>query len=147
APKPANHYLIGEEGSVLRWWNTAKPPEIGELTGSLWAQRVEAFSGEMSTGDQSLEIKAVSPEGIASIQLVANGSTVVAEKTCEKAHDWECTELERIYVTETGNWKPGILSLEVITTEAQTGLTSSTHFQDNIPYTPPPSNPEIEPPT
>jgi YD repeat-containing protein len=144
--KAAVHYAISEEGSVLKWWNTPKPPEIEELTGSLWAQRGEVNPGTITIGDQSLETKAYSPEGLHSIQIVANGSQVVAEKTCEKAHDFECLYLERIYVTETGNWPPGIVSFEVIATDTN-GFTSGRRFWDNVPYTPPPGNAELEPPT
>jgi YD repeat-containing protein len=144
--KAAVHYAISEEGSVLKWWNTPKPPEIEELQGSLWAQRGEVNPGTITIGDQSLETKAYSPEGLHSIQIVANGNQIVAEKTCEKAHDFECLYLERIYVTETGNWPPGIVPFEVIATDTN-GFTSARRFWDNFPYTPPPADAELEPPT
>jgi hypothetical protein len=144
--KPATHYAIGEEGSVLRWWDTATPPDIEEPGGSLWAQRGEIHPGTVTIGDQSLVVKAASPHGIESIQIVANGDQVVAEQKCGDEHLWECLTLERIYVTETENWAPGILSLEVIVKDA-IGGTASLHFWDNIPFTPPPNDPALEPPT
>jgi YD repeat-containing protein len=144
--KPAVHYVIGEEGSVLKWWDVASPPEIEEMGGSLWKQRTEAFAGTITPGDQSLEVEAHSFHGIASIQIVANGNQVVAEGHCEKAKAFECITLESIYVTETQDWPPGILQLEVIVTDADGGR-SSERFTDNVPYTPPPADAEIEPPT
>lgn len=144
--KPATHYAISEEGAVLRWWDTATPPVIEEPTGSLWDQRSEVHSGTVTLNDMDLVLKAVSPHGIESIQVVANGSQVVAEKSCEEPHPWECESLEKFYETETGDWPPGILSLEVIVKDA-IGGTNTLRFSDDIPYTPPPNDPELEPPT
>jgi tripartite motif-containing protein 71 len=144
--KPASHYAIGEEGSVLRWWDTATPPEIEEPTGSLWAQRTEVHPEPISPGDHSLVVKAVSPHGIASIQLVANGSQVVAERSCEKEHPWECLSLEHIYNTEAEDWNPGMLSIEVIATDA-IGGTSAIRMEDNVPYIPSHPDDELEAPT
>ena len=48
-------------------------------------------------------------------------------------------------MTETENWPPGILQLEVIVTDTL-GQISSERFWDNIPYTPPPESEELEPP-
>jgi hypothetical protein len=100
--------------------------------------------GTITPGDQSLEVEAYSPEGIASIKIIANGNQVVAEKTCESGS--KCTTLEKTLNTETENWPPGILWLEVVVTETNE-LVSSRRFWDNIPYVPPAANPEIEAPT
>lgn len=147
APKtPAANYEIAEDGSVLKWWNTLKAPEIEELRGSLWTERGEAEPGKTITpGDQDLEVSAYSPEGIASIQIIANGNQVVAEKNCEGPSI--CTQMEKIFVTETENWAPGILWLEVVVTEANELGSSSERFWDNVPYVPPSVDKEIEPPT
>jgi hypothetical protein len=87
-----------------------------------------------------------SVKGIASIQIAANGSQLVDEKTCTKTAETNCKTVEDSWVTNTGNWPPGILQLEVIMTDANHN-TESVKFWVNIPYTPPP-NPEVEePPT
>ena len=101
-------------------------------------------SGTITPGDQNLVVKAASPEGIASIQIIANGNQVVAEKTCELGT--KCTTLEKIFITETENWHPGILWLEVLVTETNE-LVSSERFWDDVPYVPPAANPKIEAPT
>jgi hypothetical protein len=75
---------------------------------------------------------------------VANGSQLVDEKTCEKTKETSCKTVEDPWVTNTGNWPPGILQLEVIVTDANHN-TESVKFWVNIPYTSPP-NPEAEEP-
>jgi sugar lactone lactonase YvrE len=144
AGEPAVIYDIGADGSVLKWYDAVHPPEIEELTGSLWAQRGEVSSQTISPGDQTLNVSAYSIYGIASIQIVANGNQLIAEKTCEMPKVSECVNLEKTYVTETEEWPPGIVSFEVIATD-RLGLTSSVRFWDNIPYTPPP-DPEVPQP-
>ncbi len=145
----ATTYDIAPDGSILKWWNSTKAPTIEALEGSLWYQRGEVHPGTISPGDQTLDVLAKSTEGIDSIEIVANGNQIVAEKTCEQ--DWEvegleCQQVEEAYVTETENWPPGILQLEVIVTDRE-GLISTQRFWDNIPYTPPPSPEELRPPT
>jgi YD repeat-containing protein len=144
----ATTYDIAADGSIFKWWNSTKAPTIEPLEGSLWYQRGEVHPGTVSPGDQSLNVLAKSVEGIASIQIVANGNQLVAEKTCEQ--NWEvagieCQAVEKTFVTETENWPPGILQLEVIVTDRE-GLTSAQRFWDNIPYTPPPDPEALEPP-
>ena len=141
-------YEFSEDGSVLKWWNAKVPPELKPLTGSLYNQRVEVHPEAINAGDQNLTIKAYDPEGIASIQLVANGNAIVAEKTCEQ--DWEepgteCQEETKEFVTETEDWPPGILQLEVIVADRLEQV-SSVRFTDNIPYTPAPNPEEGGPP-
>jgi YD repeat-containing protein len=139
---PAVRYQIGADGSVLKWWNAKVPPEIEELTGSLYTERGEVHPEPISSGDQTLNVKAHAWEGIASIQIVANGNQMVTEKTCEES---KCVNLEKELVTETQNWPPGILQFEVIVTDTL-NQTTSERFWDNIPYTPPPEPEALEPP-
>jgi sugar lactone lactonase YvrE len=145
--EPATVYDIAADGSVFKWWNTAEPPELENLTGSL-SENLETAE-PISPSDYSLVIDAHSVEGIASIELIANGSTQVDEKTCDQ--DWEtpereCQDVEDLWVTNTGNWAPGILNLEVVLTDAN-GNVAGTKFWVNIPYTPPPDPEADEPPT
>ena len=142
--EPATIYDIAPDGSVLKWWNTAVAPEIENLSGSLYANK--ETEKPIEPGDYELLVQAFAAEGIASIQVVANGSQLVDEKTCEKTKETSCKTVEDPWVTNTGNWPPGILQLEVIVTDANHN-TESAKFWVNIPYTPPP-NPEVEePPT
>ncbi len=150
--QPITVYDIAPDGSVLKWWNKQKPPEIENLSGSLYANK--ETSKPVEPGDYELLVQAHSVEGIASIQIVANGDQLVDEKTCEqdyKKEGTECQTLEDPWVTETANWPPGILYLEVIVTSSVEGTeavpnTESTKFWVNIPYTPPPDPEADEPP-
>ncbi len=131
-------YLIGEDGSVLKWWNTPKAPEIFDLAGTLYAGK--ETQSPIVTGDHTLLAQAHSEEGIASIQFIANGSTLVDEITCEQDLEkpgTECKDLLNQWVTNTGNLASGILNLEVLVTD-RIGSTESKRFWVNIPYTPPP---------
>ena len=142
--EPATVYDIAPDGSVLKWWNTAVAPEIENLSGSLYASK--ETEKPIEPGDYELLVQAFAAEGIASINIVANGSQLVDEKTCTKTAETNCKTVEDPWVTNTGNWPPGIIQLEVIVTDANHN-TESAKFWVNIPYTPPP-NPEVEePPT
>ncbi len=138
----ATHYSIGEDGSILKWWNGNTLPELEPMMGSLWVQRGEVHPEPITIGDQNLLVRAHSSEGIESIRIVANGTKIVAEKTCEEAM---CINLQKELVTNTANWPPGILQLEaVVTGRLQEVVTQ--RLWDNIPYTPPPDPEEEEPP-
>jgi len=128
-------YDIGEDGSVLKWWHEQQPPEFLDISGSLWIER----ETEIAIGDHTLSVIADSPEGIASIQFIANGDTLIDEKACEQTPEpgVECTELENIWVTDTGSNAPGRLELEVLVTDHD-GNVESERFWVDVPYTPPP---------
>ena len=148
--EPATIYDIAPDGSVLKWWNTEVPPEIENLSGSLYANK--ETSEAIEPGDYELLVQAFAAEGIASIQIIANGNQLVDEKTCEKTAETNCKTVEDPWVTNTGNWPPGILQLEVIVTSSLEGSqtvpnTESAKFWVNIPYTPPPDPEAEEPPT
>jgi sugar lactone lactonase YvrE len=138
-------YAIGADGSILKWWSAKVPPEIEELEGGLWTQRGEVHPESLTSGDQALTVHAHAVEGIKSIAIVANGNDLVAEATCEET---KCVKLEKTLVTETEDWPPGILEMEVIVTD-RLDQVSSQRFWDNIPYDPPKSEAEeeLEPPT
>lgn len=140
-PPDAPHvtYDIGIDGSVLKWWNTAKPPTIEPLLGSLYANR--ETSAPISAGDYYLTAKAWSAEGIASINIIVNGNTLVDEMHCEQtpAPGVECVNPPPVneWVTETGEHSPGTLNVEVLVTDHAGGVASE-RFWVNIPETPPP---------
>jgi YD repeat-containing protein len=146
--EPVVHYQIGEDGSIFKWSNAQQPPEIEPLGGSLYFQRGEAHPDPISPGDQNLEVGAYSPEGIASIQVIANGNQLIEEETCDvEEAGSECDKIQALeFVTDTENWQPGILWLEVLVTDAL-GQKASERFWDNIPTTPPPEGEAPQPPT
>lgn len=137
-PSDAPHvtYDIGADGSVLKWWNALQPPIFDDIAGTLYDNRGK----ELVAGDHNLSIQAHSEEGIASIQVLANGNTLVDEKACEKAKVIECmTEIDE-WVTSTDEHPPGRLDLEVIITD-RLGQQASERFWVNVPPPPPPPAP------
>lgn len=140
---PITTYDIAADGSVLKWWNTEKPPEFDDLAGTLYDNRETAQP--IGGGLYNLKVQAHSEEGIASIEVIANNNLLVSEKTCEQDPETpgvECVTEEDEWVTETANWPPGIVYLEVLITD-RLGNSASERFWVNIPYTPPP-DPEVE---
>jgi len=137
AAQPAVTYDIGADGSILKWWNTIKPPEFADISGSLYSNKETA--SPINTGDQNLLVKAYSEEGITSIQFIANGNTIVDEKICPHENPaTACKEPDNEWVTHTGDLAPGILELEILIEDRLGGI-ASRKFWVNIPYTPPPS--------
>ncbi len=133
-------YDIGEDGSVLKWWNKELPPEL-KLAGTLYDYKEEP--GQVWNGDQTLESQAKSKEGIASIQVIANGSQLVSEETCEQTPE-EGVECDGLiideWITNTDSHPPGHLNLEVIATD-RIGNSSAERFWVDIPEPPPPLPP------
>jgi YD repeat-containing protein len=140
-PEDAPHvtYDIGEDGSVFKWWNTQKPPAL-KLAGTLYDNREE--DGALWAGDHELEATAESEEGIASIEVLLNGTTLVDEKTCAQipGPPVECKAEESSWVTSTDLHTPGHLSVEVIATDS-TGESTGERFWVDIPQPPPPPAP------
>ncbi len=140
-PEDAPHltYDIGEDGSVLKWWNTEQPPEL-KLAGTLYDNREEA--GALWPGDHELEVTAKSEEGIASLMVLVNGTTVVDEKTCSQKPEIEgieCKEEENPWVTSTDLHAPGHLNVEVIATDSLEHSTSERFWVDIPEPLPPPA--------
>jgi YD repeat-containing protein len=48
-------YDIGDDGSVLKWWNTAQPPTFDDLSGTLYENRNK--EGGLLPGDHYLDIQ------------------------------------------------------------------------------------------
>jgi len=141
-PEDAPHvtYDIGEDGSVLKWWNTQEPPEL-DLGGTLYDNREE--DGALWSGDHKLSAEALSEEGIASIEVILDGDALVDEMTCEQdleVEGKECTKVINEWVASTDQNAPGHLQLEVIATDS-IGGTSSERFWVDIPEPPPPPAP------
>ena len=138
----ATTYQFRADGSVFKWSNTSKPPVFDDISGTLHDPADLETAQPITPGVHNLVVQAFNAEGIASIQVVANGSQLVSEKTCTKSRA-ECETVRLEWVTETQNWPPGIVYLEVIATGMAAGKASQ-KFWVNIPYTPPPP-PGVEP--
>jgi YD repeat-containing protein len=136
---PAVTYEIGNDGSVLKWQNALKAPEFEDIAGTLYDVENKETVAPIKVGDYNLSIQAYSDEGIASIQIYANGNQLVSEKTCPEVYKEpaKCIKLPDEWVTYTGNHAPGILYLEMVI-EDRIGQVASERFWANIPYTPPP---------
>jgi YD repeat-containing protein len=133
-------YEIGEDGSVLRWWNTAKPPEL-TLLGTLYDNREE--DGALWAGDHELQAWAEDEEGVASLEIIVGGDTLVEELTCEQVGGPppECTKTEPLpWVMETEANPPGHMQIEVIATDSD-GESAAERFWVDIPEPPPPLAP------
>lgn len=141
-------YDIGEDGSVFKWWNAAEPPTI-EMTGSLTDLRYRNNPAAMPPGAYTLTAHAWDPEGIASINVIVNGTELVDEWSCPVQHPLNCVG-EPIpvneWVMETADFAPGILYVEVVATD-QTGEERAERFWVNIPSPPPRSIGAPVPPT
>jgi YD repeat-containing protein len=147
-PPDAPHvvYDIGDDGSVLKWWNTQVPPEL-DLSGTLYDNREE--DDAIWAGDHWLDAEALSEEGIKSIQVIVNGTTLVDEMTCEQDFEVKGKECKKVideWVTSTDLHAPGHLQIEVIATDALEDSTNEQHrtserFWVDIPEPPPPLAP------
>ncbi len=143
---PATTYEIAADGSILKWWNTKAPPVFDDVAGTLYDPNNRETSQPIAVGVHTLLVQAHDDEGLASLQVVANNDQLVDEKTCQyPSEPSKCVSMANEWVTETGNWPPGILYLEVIATD-RLGEASSRRFWINIPYTPPPDPEAEEPP-
>ncbi len=135
---PTVVYDIGPDGSVLKWQNVKKPPIFDNIYGSLYFYKETA--APIPTGAHVLDIQAHADEGIASIQVIVNGSQLVDEKTCTEnleTPEVECQTVKDEWVMETENYAPGILNLEVIAKD-RLGEMAAQRFWVNIPLPPPP---------
>lgn len=139
---PITTYDFAADGGVFKWWNSSQPPILDYVAGTLHDNR--ETSQPIPVGEHTLSTQAHSDEGIASIQIIADNNQLVDEKTCEfdPEEPGSCLTVKNEWVTETGNWPPGIVHLEVIATD-RLGNSTSERFWVNIPYTPPP-DPEAE---
>ncbi|HEX5592174.1 MAG TPA: hypothetical protein VFX35_02365, partial [Solirubrobacterales bacterium] len=135
-------YEFAADGSIFKWWNIVKGgPELS-LAGTLWVNQEK----EITVGLHNLEIQADAVEGVSSIQVIANGDTVVEERTCDQdpaTPGVDCLHQVDEWVVETGSLKPGVMNLEVVAKD-RIGNISSKRFWVTVPYTPPP-NPEDPP--
>jgi YD repeat-containing protein len=137
-------YEIAEDGSVFKSWTVAKAPEIS-LAGTIWVNAEK----EIATGLNNLEVQAKSTDGIAAIEILIDGNTLVEERTCSQNYETEeieCQEEAAEWVVETGELAPGNMQVEAIVKD-RLGNVSSKRFWVKVPYTPPPSLEEPTKPT
>jgi streptogramin lyase len=132
-------YEIGDDGSLLKWWNTAQPPEL-ILWGNLYDQKEN--EGALWPGDYQLTAKAEDVEGLASIEVLA-GNALVEEFSCQQVGGPppECTKPDALpWVMETEAYAPGRLQIEVVATDSD-GESTSERFWVDVPEPPPPPAP------
>jgi YD repeat-containing protein len=145
-PPDAPHvtYDISDDGSVFKWWNAQEPPIFDDLGGTLYDNKEKP--GAIWAGDHTLVTQAYSPQGIASIKVIANGNQLVDEKVCEKENpEIECVEFINEWVTATELHAPGRLNLEVVITD-RLDHSASERFWVDIPPPPPPPAPGTQVP-
>ena len=126
-------------GPSLKWQNALKPPEFEVIAGTLYDVANKETAAPINAGDYNLSVKAYSEEGIASIQIYANGNQMISESTCPQVYTEpaKCKKLPDEWVTNTANLAPGILNLEMVI-EDRIGQVASKRFWVSVPYTPPP---------
>ena len=149
ADTPVTTYDFGADGSLLKWSNGKEPPTFDDIGGTLYDPANRETAAPIAAGDYNLVIQPHSEEGIAKVQVIANNDQLVDEMTCDQDPETpgiECRTPVDEWVTNTANWPPGIVYLEVIATD-RLGQTASTRFWVNIPQTPPPDPEAEEPPT
>ena len=140
---PVVTYDIAPDGSVLKWWNSAQPPTIDFISGTLWDHKEK--DDDLWAGDHLLDVQAFSAEGIASIWVIVNGNELVHETTCEQEPEVAGTEcvnppLKSEWVMNTEQYPPGHLPIEVIVTDHAEGTTAERFWVD-VPEPPPPPAP------
>ena len=83
-----------------------QPPVFDDVAGSLYENR--ETSAPIAIGAHNLVIQAHDDEGVASIQVIANGNQLVDERTCayDPQKPAECVTETDEWVTETANWPP-----------------------------------------
>jgi YD repeat-containing protein len=134
-------YAIGADGSVLRWWNAEVPPSFKRETGTL----IEKREKELGIGDQTLEIEGYAAEGISTIQFIANGNTVVDERTYSGTRD-ERKEEHLQWITNTEELPAGTLWIEAVITDSLNNMASMRSWV-TVPYIPPPPPGVPQPPS
>ena len=145
---PEITYSIGADGSVLQWSYAESPPKIASIVGSFWGHRNDP--NPVENKDQTLFVTAESPLEIASIKVIANGSAVVAEKTCEDNSvppKHNCDRPEPLeWITNPSEHAAGRLDLEVVASDFL-GHSTAERFFVTIPQQPPPDPSVRERPT
>jgi len=141
---PEITYSIGEDGSVFKWSYTEVPPAIDSISGSLWANRNS--TAPIENKDHTLVVTGSSPHEIASVQILVNGNSVLAEKTCEdpgEPPEHNCEHVTLEWITNAAEHAPGQLNLEAVVTDFL-GHSSAERFFVTIPAQPP-ADPEAVP--
>jgi len=138
-------YDIGEDGSVLKWAWAETPPTIASISGSLWSKKGQ----EIENKDHTLFVTGSSAHQIASIRIVANGDSVVAETTCEDPAEPPshiCDQPAPLeWITHPSEHAPGRMDLEVVVTDFL-GHQTAERFFVVVPQQPPPGPETVERP-
>ncbi|MGN6258329.1 MAG: virginiamycin B lyase family protein [Solirubrobacterales bacterium] len=133
-------YVTGNDGSVLRWWNAEVPPTFNKESGTL----VEKREKELGIGDQTLTIEGHAAEGISTIQFIANGDTIVDERTYTGTRaERENEQLQ--WIVNTEELSPGTMWIEAVLTDSLENKATK-RWWVTVPYIPPPPPGVPQPP-
>jgi YD repeat-containing protein len=133
-------YVTGNDGSVLRWWNAEVPPTFNKEAGTL----VEKREKELGIGDQTLTIEGHAAEGISTVQFIANGDTVVDERTYTGTRaERENEQLQ--WIVNTEELPPGTMWIEAVLTDSLENKATK-RWWVTVPYIPPPPPGVPQPP-
>jgi sugar lactone lactonase YvrE len=135
-------YAIDAAGDVVKSWNVEVGPTIVRETGTFVARKEKELESQET---QELFVKGSAPEGIKSIQFIANGSTIVDEKTCTGTAV-ECEHLELQWIVEPGDLTPGTMWIEVVLTSRVEEKKTAERWWVTVPYIPPPPAGVPQPP-
>jgi DNA-binding beta-propeller fold protein YncE len=146
-------YAIDGAGDVVKSWNVEAGPVIFTEGGNLTQLRNEKEIEKNDT--QELEVQGFAPEGVKSIQIIVNGSTIVDEKTCTGSAK-ECEHFPPTpmrWIVEPEELPVGTMWIEVLITGRVTEKEgkpienkSSTRWWVTVPYIPPPEPGIPQPP-
>jgi YD repeat-containing protein len=141
-------YVFDNAGDLVRHYNTLTAPTFFTHTGSIIekAEMQLQSERELTKGDQNVFIEGKSVEGIKTIQIIVNGTTIVDEKTCPYATRVECEKEHISWQTNSRELPPGPMTVEAVLTNFE-GLTAALSWAVTVPYIPPSNGGEPEPPT
>ena len=139
-------YLFDNAGDMLRYWNVQKVPTFRSLTGSIYVKGEKTLAAEkvLGIGDQNFFVEGEASEGIKTIQVIANGTTIVDEKTCTGGRE-ACKTAYLDWIVATEELPPGTMWVEAVLTN-YLNESSSRRWWVTVPYIPPPPPGNPEPP-
>jgi YD repeat-containing protein len=139
-------YIFDNAGDLIKSWNTQKPPTFRALSGAIYVkgEKTIAAEKELGIGGQNLFVEGEAAEGVKTIEIIVNGSTIVDEKTCPGTRT-ECKTMNLDWNPETPELPPGTMTIEAVLTNF-VGESAARSWWVTVPYIPPPAPGVPEPP-
>src|SRR5262249_20871291 len=146
APEKRTFYLFDNDGDMIRYWNAQKPPVFRAFSGSIYAKGDKPLDAEkeLGIGDQNFFVEGEDAEGIKTIQIVVNGTTIADERPCTAGRE-ACKTEHLDWIVATEELAAGTMTVEAILTDYE-GETSSRRWWVTVPYIPPPPPGTPQPP-